>query len=95
MKLPHEVSITVPDKTNPIKISELPVVLIDVEKNKKVLAQMVPFYKTLTLWENEGYDAIGDYTQSQAESRILELLGEDIAKSLLSLYVSIPAKKPK
>ena len=31
MKLPHEVSITVPDKTNPIKISELPVVLIDVE----------------------------------------------------------------
>ena len=93
MKLPHEISVTVPDMTFPIKITELPVVLIDIEKDKKVLAQMAPFYKTLTLWENEAYVAAGNYTQESAESRILELLGSDLASGLASLYIPFQTKK--
>lgn len=38
--------------------------------------------KPLTLWSNEEYDAIGDWTQAQAESRVLELLGSDIKTGL-------------
>lgn len=30
----------------------------------------------LVLWQGDEYDAIGDYTQEQVESRVLELLGD-------------------
>jgi len=41
--------------------------------------------KPLTLWSGEEYDNIGDYTQAQAEDRVLELLGSNIEETLASM----------
>jgi len=94
MKLPNPITIKLPALSGTINrtFNELPLILIDNSKLKKVQAQMPPFYKPLTLWENESYIEIGDYTQSQAEARILELLGSDPANILLPLYID-PLKK--
>lgn len=83
-------NVVVNDKTIPVK--ELPLVIVDVQKSKICKAQSAPFYKTLTLWEGEAYDAAGEYTQAQAEARFLELLGADPATELAKLYVE-PIKK--
>ena len=74
------------DKT--ISVKDLPLVIVDVQKSKKCFAQSAPFYKTVTLWEGEAYDSIGEYTQAQAESRFLELLGENPAVELAKLYAA-------
>lgn len=83
-------SVQVSDRV--ITVKDLPLVIIDVQKTKVCKAQSAPFYKTLTLWEDEAYDAIGQYTQDQAEARYLELLGADPAIELAKLYVE-PIKK--
>jgi len=74
-------------KGKKINVSELPLVVIDIQKTKVCKAQSSRFYKTLTLWEGASYDAIGNYTQEQAEARYLELLGSKPAKELAKLYV--------
>jgi hypothetical protein len=48
------------------------------------------FVKPLTLWKNEEYFLIGDYTQKQVEDRILELLSPDIKRSLWNLSAFLP-----
>lgn len=73
----------------------LPITTIDISASKRVLAQMHPFMKTLLLWEKKDYDAVGDYTQAQVESRVLELLGNNPEQVLLSLFVTPPAPKAK
>jgi hypothetical protein len=92
MKLPSEIAVTIPNITKPMKIKGFSIVLIDSEKNKTVTAQiqLPPFLKPMMLWEGEAYDAAGDYTQAAAEARILELLGNDIPKSMVDLlYVRL------
>lgn len=32
--------------------------------------------RPVLLWEGDAYDAAGDYTQAQVESRVLEVLGD-------------------
>lgn len=95
MNLPSPISINLPINSGTITrtFNELPLILIDNSKLKKVQAQMPPFYKLLTLWENESYNQIGDYTQSQAEARVLELLGNNPASGLLQLYINPSIKK--
>lgn len=39
----------------------------------------------LVLWSGDEYDAIGDWTQAQAEARIVELLGDDLAAGLQAI----------
>jgi len=90
IKFDPPLEVVVKDKT--IKVAELPLVVVDVQRSKVCKAQSAPFYKTLTLWEGESYDAVGDYTQSQAEARFLELLGSDPATELAKLYVEPPTK---
>jgi hypothetical protein len=57
----------------------------DSPKDKTVIAQVYPLdsvnetviqgqVRFLTLWEGTEYDSIGNWTQAQAESRIIELL---------------------
>lgn len=56
--------------------------IIDSQEYKNVITEITlasdefgnPITKTLVLWENEGYDAIGQWTDEQAEARIKELL---------------------
>ena len=36
----------------------------------------------LILWEGEDYKAVGDWTQAQAEARVMQILGTDPASVL-------------
>lgn len=71
----------------PILVTELDITLIDNSKQKKCEARIRPCPRTLVLWTGDSYDAAGDYTQDQAESRVLELLGPDIKAGLEALFV--------
>lgn len=66
-----------------------PLALLDASDQRVVYAMLPPLTKRVTLWQGAAYDAAGDYTQSQAEARLLEVLGSDPAASL-----SEPAPKP-
>lgn len=77
-----------------LTIKDLPLIIIDIQKKKICKVQAAPFYKTLTLWEDADYDAIGDYTQKQAEDRFLELLGSNPEEELSKLYVEQIVPKP-
>lgn len=46
------------------------------------------FPKALVLWSGDDYTQIGDYTQSQVEAKIIELLGNDPASVLKTLLPS-------
>lgn len=104
MKLDKPVTITPPSFTrktgevrsfNPVTLTELDVTLVDHAASKTVRAMLRPCPQPLVLWHGEDYDAAGDYTQAQAEARILELLGDDPAAKLTSLFVSPVRPVPK
>jgi hypothetical protein len=63
--------------------------LLDVQSDKAVYAMLFPVTKRIPLWQGEAYDAAGDYTQAQAEARLMEVLGSDPASVL-----SEPAYQP-
>jgi hypothetical protein len=89
MNLNHPVTVNLPavGGTTVLRtVSHANLTLIDNSTAKFVKANLFPFYKSLTLWEKEAYDAIGDYTQVQAEARINELLGDDPNAVLAGLY---------
>lgn len=71
----------------PFVIDSLDIVLIDNSQYKTVSAALLPGTRPLLLWHGESYDNAGDYTQAQAETRILELLGDDPKSVLESLYL--------
>jgi len=72
----------------PIVLTELDVTTVDSEKRKLTTARIHPFHKQLTLWEGAAYDAAGDYTQTDVEARVLELLGTDIKAGLEALFIA-------
>lgn len=72
MELATPVTFTV-DGTE-LTLTRLDPVLIDDSGRKLVLARLHPAVRPLLLWRGEEYDEIGDWTQAQAETRILELL---------------------
>lgn len=89
MNLNHPVTVNLPAVSGSIvsrTVSIANLTLIDNSTLKFVKANLFPFYKPLTLWEKEAYDAIGDYTQAQAEARVNELLGSDPNATMASLY---------
>lgn len=95
MKLDKAVTITPPSITrktgevrtfNPITLTELDVTLVDHAASKTVRAMLRPCPQPLVLWHGAAYDAAGDYTQAQAEARILELLGANPAAALTALF---------
>lgn len=70
----------------PVTIAELDVTLIDSVKRRVVSARLLPCPRPLVLWQGDDYDEAGDYTQAEAEERVLELLGPDIQAGLESLF---------
>jgi hypothetical protein len=89
MNLNHAVTVNFPSTNGTTvsrTVSHANLTLIDSSAMKVVKANLFPFYKPLILWEKEAYDAIGDYTQVQAESRVNELLGDDPNSVLSGLY---------
>lgn len=80
-------SVTVRDNSgNAIILENLNVILVDHQDKKVVFARLDPCPKPLILWRGAHYDEVGDYTQAQAEERIIELLGTDLQASLQELY---------
>lgn len=71
----------------PITITELDVTIIDNAKRKSVVAQIRPAPRPLVLWSGEAYDVAGDYTQTQVEARVTELLGSDPKTVLEGLFL--------
>jgi hypothetical protein len=69
-------------------LERLDPVFIDDSLRKLVLARLHPALRPLMLWRGAEYDAIGDWTQAQAEARILEQLGDDVQTGLQALVVA-------
>ena len=83
MQLAAPVTITV-NGTDTV-LDQLNLVLIDDGAHKIVLARLSTCMRMLPLWRNAEYDAAGDWTQAQAEARIVELLGADPQSVLQAL----------
>jgi hypothetical protein len=77
---------------NPITLNELDVTIIDNSKHKSVMVQIRPVPRPLVLWNGDAYDDVGDYTQTQVEAKILELLGTDPKSVLENLF--LPPARP-
>lgn len=69
--------------------SDWNLVLTDDSRNRRVVAQLLPVTKPFILWQGDAYDTISDYTQAQAEARLLAVLGSDPAAALTT-----PESKP-
>jgi hypothetical protein len=70
----------------PITLTSLDIVYTDDPKNKIVRVQIRPCPLPLTLWSGAAYDAIGNWTEAQAEAQITTLLGSSPATVLLGLF---------
>jgi hypothetical protein len=101
MNLPQPVTIQPPsvkflDGTTrefpPFTVDKLNVTLHDNATARSTMAQIDRFPQFIVLWLGDAYDAAGDYTQAQAEARILELLGADLKTGLERLFFSGPPK---
>lgn len=68
-----------------VTIDSLSLILHDYNERRLVRAILGPHCRDLILWQDDEYDAVGDWTQSQAESRIIDLLGDDIQGALQAL----------
>jgi hypothetical protein len=75
-----------------MKFAELDFTISDNATRKIARAgiRRCPF--AVTLWDGAAYDAAGDYTQAQAEARLLEVLGPDVKAGLEALFVP-PVRK--
>ena len=49
--------------------------IVDLPEKRIIRAFIRELPQPLVLWSGDAYDAIGDWTQVQANARILELLG--------------------
>jgi hypothetical protein len=101
MNLPHTITIQPPTITRsngeirvqkPITLTELDITIIDNAKRKSCVVRVRPCPYPINLWSGDAYDEIGDYTQSQVEERVLEVLGTDIKAGLENLFV--PPARP-
>lgn len=85
MQLPTPVTLTIAGEE--VTIDNLNTITIDDAARKFIVVRLHEALRPLPLWRGEEYDAIGDWTQEQAEARILELLGTDVAAGLKALIV--------
>lgn len=103
MKLENSIAIQPPPYSdnsgkiiNPpeVKLNELHFVFMDNPRTKSLSAQVFGLPVTIPIWSNKDYDLVGDWTKSQAEKKIQELLGNDPAKYLRSLYPKTLEENP-
>ena len=78
----------------PITLSSIDLLLVDHNKSKTVHANIGGFQIPLILWSGEEYDAIGDWTQSQAEDKIWEFLGDNPEIKLRTLLPKTLEENP-
>ena len=75
MQLQQPITITKSNGST-ITVEKLDLLLIDDPQFKTVRAFIKNVGRMIVVWNNTEYDAIGDWTQEQAESKILQLLSE-------------------
>ena len=75
MQFDSTISLTLPGG-QVITGQDLDTVYMDHPRRKVVLVKFHPALAPVVLWRGPAYDAIGDWTESQAEARINELLAE-------------------
>lgn len=101
MNLANPIAVTPPSITKddgtiktfePITFTELDITIVDNPKRKIVSVRIFGLPSSLVLWSNEAYDSAGDYTQTQLEARINELLGDDPSSTLSNLFIP-PSRK--
>lgn len=83
MELATPVTVTIAGVTT--TFSSLAPVIIDDAAHKIVVARLHPALRPFPLWRGSEYDAAGDWTQAQADARIMELLGSDVQAGLQAL----------
>jgi hypothetical protein len=95
MQLNNTITITPPPFTNnigqiinptPLVLDSLDLVFTDNVKNKTVSVNVLGIPATIMLWSVDEYDSFGDWTQSQAETRLAYLLGDDPGAALRALF---------
>jgi hypothetical protein len=79
---------------NLITLDSIDLVIIDNTKNKTVIAQILPISITTVIWKGADYDLIGDWTKSQVEKKLEELMGDNPSKFLRSLYPKTLEENP-
>jgi hypothetical protein len=103
MKLNSSISISPPPIINNIGqviypnilvLDSLDLVFTDNAKNKTISVSIVGIPTPITLWSGSEYDAVGDWTQSQAEAKLTEMLGDDPAKMLRSSFPKTLEENP-
>ena len=99
MNLPSAVTITPPTITRPdgavrefapFTVDALDITIIDNEARRHAYVSIRRFPRPVTIWQGDDYDAAGDYTQADAEARLLEVLGPDVQAGLQALYPPAP-----
>lgn len=65
---------------------EVDISYVDNPKNKVVRAAINRIPTPLVLWQGSDYEAIGDWTQAQAEAKLLQELGDNPVAKLQSLF---------
>jgi hypothetical protein len=75
---------------NPITFNELDLTIIDNSKRKVCAVRICRIPWPVLLWRGSDYDTIGDYTQSQVESKLLEKFGDNPVGFLENLFVKPP-----
>ncbi len=95
MKLKNQIIINPPpysDNTgkiitpNQIITDNIDLVFVDNPKNKTLSVQILPLSVNVLLWGGDQYNLVGDWTKSQAEKKLEELMGDDPSKYFRSLY---------
>lgn len=103
MKLPFPVTITPPPYSDgtgkvtqpePIVLDTLNITYMDTPSGKSLSARIDRFPTNLILYSGEEYTSAGDWTQQQAELRVLEVLGSDPAAKLRSLFPKTMEEDP-
>ena len=103
MKLPFPVTITPPPYSDgtgkvtqpePIVLDTLNITYMDTPSSKSLSARIDRFPTNLILYTGEEYTSAGDWTQQQAELRVLEVLGSDPAAKLRSLFPKTMEEDP-
>lgn len=78
----------------PVVLDELKLIFTDNNTNKIVNVQIVGIPIPINLWSGSEYDAIGDWTQEQAESKLRQILGDNPAIYLRSLFPKTLEENP-
>jgi hypothetical protein len=89
MQLINKITIT-NNVGSPQEIDHLDLIVVDHNPRKTVLCHIDPYPTPLVLWKDKEYDDVGDYTQTQVENRVLEILGNNPAIVLQGLMFSRP-----